>query len=70
MRSFTKKKKNEALKRMLANAIIAWDAVMQVASVYACSAIFDEKTKVIEGRQKELEKAIVNLHDALKELED
>ena len=45
-------------------------AVMQVASVYACSAIFDEKTKVIEGIQKELEKAIVNLHDALKELED
>lgn len=45
-------------------------ALMQVASVYACSAIFDEKTKVIEGRQKELEKAIVNLHDALKELED
>ena len=45
-------------------------AAMQVASVYACSAIFDEKTKVIEGRQKELEKAIVNLHDALKELED
>lgn len=44
-------------------------AVMQVASVYACSAIFDEKTKVIEGKQKELEKAIVNLHDALKELE-
>ena len=44
--------------------------VMQVASVYACSAIFDEKTKVIEGRQKELEKAIVNLHDAIKELED
>ena len=45
-------------------------AVMQVASVYACSAIFDEKTKVIEGRQKELEKAIVNLQDAIKELED
>ena len=45
-------------------------AAMQVASVYACSAIFDEKTKIIEGRQKELEKAIVNLHDALKELED
>lgn len=45
-------------------------AAMQVASVYACSAIFDEKTKVIEDRQKELEKAIVNLHDALKELED
>lgn len=45
-------------------------AVMQVASIYACSVIFDEKTKVIEGRQKELEKAIVNLHDALKELEE
>ena len=45
-------------------------AEMQIASVYACSAIFDEKTKVIEGRQKELEKAIVNLHDALKELDD
>lgn len=43
-------------------------AKMQVASVYACSVIFDEKTKVIEGRQKELEKAIVNLHDAIKEL--
>lgn len=45
-------------------------AIMQVASVYAYSSIFDEKTKVIEGRQKELEKAIVNLHDAIKELED
>ena len=45
-------------------------AAMQIASVYACSAIFDEKTKVIEDRQKELEKAIVNLHDALKELEE
>ena len=45
-------------------------AALQVASVYACSVIFDEKTKIIEGRQKELEKAIVNLHDALKELED
>nr|DAL23925.1 MAG TPA_asm: hypothetical protein [Caudoviricetes sp.] len=45
-------------------------ATMQVASVYACSVIFDEKTKVIEGRQKELEKAITNLYDALKELED
>lgn len=45
-------------------------ALMQVASVYACSAIFDEKTEVIKGRQKELEKVIVNLHDALKELED
>ena len=45
-------------------------AAIQIASVYACSVIFDEKTKVIEGRQKELEKAIVNLHDALKDLED
>ena len=45
-------------------------ATMQVASVYACSSIFDEKTKVIEGRQKELKKAIINLHDGLKELED
>ena len=45
-------------------------AAMQVASVYACSVIFDEKTKIREGRQKELEKAIVNLHDALKELDD
>ena len=44
-------------------------AAMQIASVYACSAIFDEKTKVIEGRQKVFEKSIVNLHDALKELE-
>ena len=44
-------------------------AAMQIASVYACSVIFDEKTNVIEGRQKELEKAIANLHDALKELE-
>ena len=45
-------------------------SAMQIASVYACSVIFDEKTKVIEGRQKVLEKAIVNLHDALKELEE
>lgn len=45
-------------------------ASMQIASVYACSVIFDEKTNVIEGRQKELEKAIVNLYDAIKELED
>ena len=45
-------------------------AAMQIASVYACSVIFDEKTNVIEGRQKELEKAIVNLHDALKDLDD
>ena len=42
---------------------------MQVASVYACSYIFDEKTKVIEDRHKVLEKAIVNLNDAIKELE-
>ena len=45
-------------------------AVTQVASVYACSAIFDKKAKVIEDRQTEFEKASVNLHDALKELED
>ena len=45
-------------------------SAMQISSVYACSVIFDEKTNVIEGRQKELEKAIVNLHDALKELDD
>ena len=44
-------------------------AAMQITSVYACSAIFDEKTKVIEDRQKVLEKSIVNLHDVLKELE-
>lgn len=43
---------------------------MQVASVYACSAIFDEKTDVIEGRQKELEKTIINLEDALRELKN
>ena len=30
---------------------------MQIASVYACSVIFDEKTKVIEGRKKELKKS-------------
>lgn len=45
-------------------------ALKQVISVYACSAIFDEKTKVIENRQTELKKAIVNLHDALEELGD
>lgn len=45
-------------------------ATMQVASVYACSVIFDEKTKVTKGRQTELNKAIINLHEALKELED
>ena len=33
-------------------------AVMQIASVYACSAIFDEKTNIIEDRQKELEKRL------------
>ena len=33
-------------------------AKMQIASVYACSAIFDEKTRIIEGRQKELEKRL------------
>lgn len=45
-------------------------ALKQVISVYACSAIFDEKTKVIKNRQTELKKAIVNLHDALKKLRD
>lgn len=45
-------------------------AVTQVASVYACSIIFDEKNKVTEGRQRTLEKAIVNLHEAFKELEE
>lgn len=29
MRLLTKKKKNEALKRMLTNTIIAWDAVIK-----------------------------------------
>lgn len=45
-------------------------ATQQVISVYACSTIFDEETKVIVGRQDELRKAIVNLHEALKELGD
>ena len=45
-------------------------AKMQITSIYAYSAIFNKKTKVIEDRQKVLEKSIVNLHDALKELED
>lgn len=45
-------------------------ATQQVISVYACSTIFDEETKVIVGRQDELRKAIVNLHEALKELEN
>lgn len=31
-------------------------ATMQVASVYACSALFDERTKEIKGRQEELKK--------------
>lgn len=44
-------------------------AFMQVASVYVCQAILDEKTKQLEDKQKTLEKAIVNLHEALKELE-
>ena len=51
------------------NNTLKWLA-NQIASVYACSVIFDKKTNVIEGRQKELEKAIVNLHDSHKELED
>lgn len=45
-------------------------AVGQVFSVYACSAIFDERTKVIKGRQETLKKAIVNLQNILKELEE
>lgn len=44
-------------------------AFMQVASVYVCQAIFDEKTEAMEDKQKTLEKAIVNLHEALKELD-
>ena len=31
---------------------------MQISSVYACSAIFDEKIKVIEDRQKNLKKQL------------
>lgn len=45
-------------------------AIRQVASVYACSVVFDEKDKVTEGRQTELNKAIINLHEALEELEE
>ena len=41
-----------------------------VSILYTCSIIFDDKTETIENRQKVLEKAIVNLQDALKELED
>ena len=43
---------------------------MQIVSVYPCSSIFDKRTNVTEYQQKELEKAVVNLYDALKELED
>lgn len=43
---------------------------MQIVSVYPGSAIFDKRTNVIECKQKELEKVVVNLYDALKELED
>lgn len=45
-------------------------ATMQVASVYACSVIFDEKTKVIKNRQEQLAKAISYLHAALEGLEE
>lgn len=45
-------------------------AVRQVSIVYTCSDIFDEKTEIIEIRQKKLKKAITNLQNALKELED
>lgn len=31
---------------------------MQVSYIYVYSVIFDKKTKVIEGRQKELEKQL------------
>ena len=39
MRLLTKKKQNEALKRILANSIIAWDAVMK----------FEDKEKIIDA---------------------
>lgn len=39
MRLLIKKKQNEALKRMLANSIIAWDAVMK----------FEDKEKIIDA---------------------
>lgn len=45
-------------------------ATMQVASVYACSVIFDEKTKVIKNRQEQLAKAISYLLATLEELEE
>lgn len=45
-------------------------AMMQVGSVYVCSGIFDEETDAQKDKQRTLEKAIVNLQDAIKELED
>lgn len=45
-------------------------AMMQVGSVYVCSGIFDEETDAKKDKQRTLEKAIVNLQDAIKELED
>lgn len=39
MRLLTKKKQNEALKRILANSIIAWDAVKK----------FEDKEKIIDA---------------------
>ncbi len=39
MRLLTKKKQNEALKRILANSIIAWDVVMK----------FEDKEKIIDA---------------------
>lgn len=45
-------------------------AIMQVGSVYVCSGIFDEETDATKDKQKTLEKAIANLHEALKELEE
>lgn len=44
-------------------------AVAQVASVYVCSGIFDKETNATKDKQITLEKAIVNLHEALKEFE-
>lgn len=39
MRLLTKKKQNEALKRMLSNSIIAWDTVMK----------FEDKDKIMDA---------------------
>lgn len=39
MRLLTKKKQNEVLKRILANSIIAWDAVMK----------FEDKDKIMDA---------------------